>query len=87
MVCCDAPLSHSYCRPEVCVWVNDKQKLFHVGVGLRQGYVLSRILFIVYMNWINKSVCRSHATAPINNVTNRNNGIAANKKYLEAMVY
>ena len=44
-----------YCRPEVCVRVNGKQlKSFHVGVELRQGYVLSPLLFIVYMNWINK---------------------------------
>ena len=44
-----------YCRPEVCVWVNDKQsKPFHVGVGLRQGCVLSPLLFIVYMKWIDK---------------------------------
>ena len=40
-----------YCRPEVCVWVNGKQsKPFHVGVGLRQGCVLSPLLLIVYMN-------------------------------------
>ena len=44
-----------YCRPEVCVRVNGKQsKPFHVGVGLRQGCVLSFLLFIVYMNWIDK---------------------------------
>ena len=28
--------------------------------------------------------CCSHATPPINDVTNRSNGIPANKKYLEA---
>ena len=45
-----------YCRPEVCVRVNGKQsKPFHVDVGLRQGCVLSLLLFIVYMNWIDKS--------------------------------
>ena len=44
-----------YCRPEVCVRVNGKQsKPFHVGVRLRQGCVLSPLLFIVYMNWIDK---------------------------------
>ena len=40
-----------YCRPEVCVRVNGKQsKPFHVDVGLRQGCVLSHLVFIVYMN-------------------------------------
>ena len=44
-----------YCRPEVCVRINGKQsKPFHVGVGLRRGCVLSPLLFIVYMNWIDK---------------------------------
>ena len=42
-----------YCRPEVCVRVNGKQsKPFQVSVGLRQECVLSPLLFIVYMNWI-----------------------------------
>ena len=41
------------CRPEVCILVNGKQsKPFHVGVELQQGCVLSPLLFIVYMNWI-----------------------------------
>ena len=44
-----------YCRPEVCVWVNGKQsKSFHVGIRLRQGCVLSPLLFIVYMSWIDE---------------------------------
>ena len=44
-----------YCRPEVCVRVNGKQsKPFHVGVEIRQGCVSSSLLFIVYINWIDK---------------------------------
>ena len=44
-----------YCRPEVCVRVNGKQsKPIHVGVGLRQGCILSPLLLILYMNWIDK---------------------------------
>ena len=44
-----------YCQQEVCVRVNGKQsKPFHVGVGLWQGCILSPLLFIVYMNWIDK---------------------------------
>ena len=40
-----------YFQPKVSVCVNDKQsKSFHVGVGLRQGCVLSSLLFIIYMN-------------------------------------
>ena len=44
-----------YCRPEVCVWVNGKQaKPFHVCVGLWQRCVLSPLIIIVCMNWIDK---------------------------------
>ena len=43
------------CRLKICVRVNGKQlKPLHVGVGLRQGCVLSPLHFIVYMNWIDK---------------------------------
>ena len=55
----DGQLLHAaklfYCRPQVCVRVNGKQsKPFHVSFGLRQGCVLSPLLYIVYMNWIDK---------------------------------
>ena len=44
-----------YCRPEICVRVNGKQsKPFHMGVELWQGCIMSPLLFIVYMNWIDK---------------------------------
>ena len=44
-----------YSQPEVCVRVNGKQtKSFHVDVGLRQTFALSPLLFIIYMNWMDK---------------------------------
>ena len=56
----DGPLLRTikpfYCRPEVCVRIvgGVGSQPFHVGVGLRQGCVLSPLLFIVNMNWIDK---------------------------------
>ena len=42
-----------YKCPNVCVRVNGaKSKPFNVGVGLRQGCVLSPLIFITFMNWI-----------------------------------
>ena len=44
-----------YCQLGVCARVDGKQpKPFHVGVGPRQGCVLSPLVFIVYMNWIDR---------------------------------
>ena len=55
----DGKLLHAinifYCRREVCVRVNRKQsKPFYAGGVPRQWCVLSPLLFIVYMNWIDK---------------------------------
>ena len=56
-----------YCRLEVCVRVNGKlSKPFHASVGLRQGCVLTPHIFIVNMNWIDKS-SQADACATIGN--------------------
>ena len=44
-----AAMKSLYKQSEVCVHVNDiKTKPFSVSVGLRQGFVLSPLLFIIY---------------------------------------
>ena len=44
-----------YYQPEVYVRVDSKQsKSFYVGVGLRQECVLSPLLFIIYVNCMDK---------------------------------
>ena len=43
-----------YKQSEVCVHVNGIKKPFSVSVGLRQGCVLSPLLFIIYMDKIDR---------------------------------
>ena len=44
-----------YSQSEVCACANGEQsKSCHVGVGLRQGCVLSPLLSIIYINWMDK---------------------------------
>ena len=51
----DGPYKPLYCQPEFYVCVNGKQsKSNHVGVGLRQGSVLSSLFFMIYVNWMDK---------------------------------
>ena len=40
--------------PEVCARVNKQSRSFHVSVGFNQGCALSPLLFIIYMNWMDK---------------------------------
>ena len=48
-----------YSCSEVCILVGGvKSQPLTVGVGLRQGCVLSSLLFIVYMNWIESQPSR-----------------------------
>ena len=48
-----AAVKSLYKQSEVCVYVNDlKTKPFSVSVGLRQGCVLSPLLFIIHMDEI-----------------------------------
>ena len=59
----------SYKQSEVCVLVNGiKTKLFSVSVRLKQGFVLSPLLFIIYMERIDRdnSSCNSVTFAKCN---------------------
>jgi len=62
-ICSDTVLTAAGCWPSnycipaqkfVSVLAEIKSQLFTFGVGLRQGGVLSSLLFIVYMNWTRK---------------------------------
>ena len=51
-----AAIKSLYKQSEVCVRVNGmKKKPFNVSVGLRQGCVLPLLLFIIYMDMIDKN--------------------------------
>ena len=57
-----AAIKSLYKQSQVCVCVNGmKIKPFNVCVELRQGYVLSPLLFIIYMNKIDKDSSSSSA--------------------------
>ena len=55
-----------YRQLEVCVRVNDRQsKSFHVGVGLQQRCILSPLLFIIRMNWMNGRIWTNYVCVTI----------------------
>ena len=49
-----AAIKSLYKQSEVCVCVNGMKKLFSVSVELQQGYILSPLLVIIYMDKIDK---------------------------------